>query len=183
MKYLVLLTLLLTACQSPGTRINSATCPENCIEQSETSLDIALHKSHQKWLELKSEGYTNYHYEVHFSSWVGFGHKTRLRVEQDKIVAREYHAWNNDAVEVEHWLEEGEAMLGSHPPGAALKTIDQLYRQCTDILTQDLAKVETFIFKTDDLGVLKQCQFRRKHCADDCHFGIRIERLSLHKNE
>ncbi len=85
-----------------------------------------------------------------------------------------------DRNETSGWIEDTPDMLGIHSIGAPLKTVDELYADCRDILTtkNDEQKYSISLdFYTN--GVLSYCRYTRKNCADDCTSGVFIDNLTF----
>lgn len=128
------------------------------------------------WQVLKETHSSAYEYDVVFASWIGSGSITTLDVRDDEVVKRTHEARDPEGKVTESWTEEG-VELGSHEGGAPLRTVEALYAVCGDeVLTQDRTENDIFLEFHDD-GVLKQCEYFPKNCADDCFVGVSIDGL------
>ena len=78
-----------------------------------------------------------------------------------------------------NWTEDT-VSLGSHPEGTAVLTIDQIYKRCgSDVLSKDSEENWiTLTFREED-GVLENCSYFPKTCADDCAVGFSIDSLEF----
>ncbi len=78
------------------------------------------------------------------------------------------------------WVEEG-ADVGTHQEGHDVLLIEQLYEHCEkEVLTKNRASHFIF-FELDSNGLLKTCIGVPKNCADDCRFGVEIEKITFGK--
>lgn len=137
----------------------------------------SIQKSEQLWQSIKSY-YPDYHYEVLFSSWVGFRHSTIVRINEHQVNSREYKAWDAQRRLAHYWKELG-SEVGLHAEGAAPLTLDQLYTRCEQLIGNYYKDNNRFRLKFDEQGLLKSCSYSSKQCADDCSQGIEIENLNL----
>jgi len=154
-----------------------------------TDEQAQLQKSLQTWQTLKAECGGNYAYKVSWSSWVGFGHETEVVVRNNRVAERRYREWSGQPVPVEPgeppkpegetWTEQGE-QLGSHPKGAAAKTLDQLYEEAAKVLAKTLAPHERLYLGFDNQGLLKSCFYVDTRIADDApQTGVVINSIEL----
>lgn len=79
------------------------------------------------------------------------------------------------------WTEDTQTSLGSHKAGAELQTIEQLYDQCIALLLTKDNNNNHINLIFNKRGVIKQCQFTPKNCADDCSSGVNIQKLIFYK--
>ena len=91
-----------------------------------------------QWQQLKQQSGNSYQYSVVFSSWVGFGNKTTIKVIDDKVSRRDYYSWGQKQNKLRQWSETSISELGKHKEGAALKTMEQLYSDCHKILQEKI---------------------------------------------
>lgn len=161
--------LLLIACTSTSTD----------KKPSKNNTKGTYEKSLQAWTALKKEKGTSYEYTVPFSSFVGFGHSTRLVVKNDHVVERHYKAWNRDGKNTQTWSESTPQTLGKNKEGAATKTLDDLYQTCkNEVLTKSTLTHRVFL-NVDKQGILSHCTYQPNNCMDDCSKGVRINALSF----
>lgn len=145
------------------------------VKQSELDESLAT------WQNLKAQNGDHYRYETSFASWTGFSSTTTLTVKAGRVTARAYEAtyFDQDKTETtETWTEQG-SEVGSHEAGAEPRTVDELYGVCrSEVLMQSSAENEFYLeFRGD--GVLKDCYYRPKNCADDCLMGVNISGLEF----
>lgn len=153
------------------TRVELRPLPDATSPEAERLAESLL-----DWQALKETHGGAYEYDVVFASWIGFRSTTTLEVRDDEMVGRSYEAYDAEGELTESWTEEG-AALGSHESGAPLRTVEALYDVCRDeVLTQDRSENDIFLEFRED-GVLKQCEYFPKNCADDCFVGVSIDDL------
>jgi hypothetical protein len=133
-----------------------------------------LDASRDRWEALRDASRGTYAYSVPFQSWTGARTRTRFRVENDRVVERSFTYHGQDGEVIENWTETG-AALGSHPHGAPVRLIDDLYDVCADeVLTVDPGENDiTLTF--DDRGILDTCTYFPDDCADDCATGVTLD--------
>ncbi|APW65998.1 MULTISPECIES: hypothetical protein [Arcobacteraceae] len=139
---------------------------------------LKLKESKKVWLKYKKESNNTYTYYVNFVSWSGFGYETQIEVEKGIFVKRKFSLWNKTKEKT--WIEEKEE-LGTHKEGAALKLIDDLYNECSDILVNTNKNTNNIYLKLDENGLLKKCLFAPKNCSDDCSNGVEIKEINFSK--
>jgi PKD repeat protein len=171
MKNLHLLTiallLLVTACKK-----------ENIAKQSEYDA------SYKAWISFKNSSKNSYSYTTTFGSWVGFGVTIKVAVSNGKIVSRDYvkiqsrNDGTNKADTVKTWHEDA-ATINSHPNDAAdALTIDDIYLKArTEWLKADAA-TNDIIFEAKNHGLISDCGYVLRNCADDCFRGISITAIT-----
>lgn len=137
-----------------------------------------IEESYSRWQELKQRHGNNYSYETEFRSWAGFGNSTKIIVENGQVESRHFFEWKHDAPPSLTW-SESYAELGKHNQGSAAQTFDQVYRQCTDQILTKSAQNFIISLSFDQLGLLKQCSYRPRNCADDCSQGINISSFEI----
>ncbi|RKZ79836.1 MAG: hypothetical protein DRR19_24465 [Candidatus Parabeggiatoa sp. nov. 1] len=138
-----------------------------------------LHQSQKTWKALKKANNGEYSYSRSFQSWVGFRYATRFTVKDDIVTKREYES-SFRASTRDTWVEEG-ADVGTHQDGHDVLLIEQLYEQCAkEVLTKDRAS-HSIYFRLDSNGLLKTCIHVPKNCADDCSFGVDIDKITFGK--
>jgi hypothetical protein len=168
-KWHVTIALTLTVCSYQD--LNAG---ENLKESLNT-----LHQSQETWKALKNANNGEYSYSRSFQSWTGFEYTTRFTVKNDIVVKREYEFSHEPSIGGS-WVEEG-ADVGTHKDGHDVLLIEQLYDTCAkEVLTKDRASHSIF-FDLDTNGLLKTCIHVPKNCADDCSFGVDIEKISFGK--
>ncbi|MCE5328492.1 MAG: hypothetical protein LLG01_18985 [Planctomycetaceae bacterium] len=158
-----------------------------------------LDQSKAAWAKLKADSGGNYEYEVHFQSWVGFGHKTTIVVKDNKVVERRFVKTHANRAKVMHigpdgvpredpdpppegWTETGD-QIGKHGDGAAEpKTIDTLYDEASQVLQRKLGPDEKLYVDYYPNGVLRFCFWIDTHIADDTpRHGPKIDELRMSK--
>jgi hypothetical protein len=145
-----------------------------------------LADSRAKWRKLADGSGDTYSYSVSTSSWSGYRTLTALQFESGAGTYRRFESngvsfqQGSTAPLVVEWEERG-ADVGSHPTGAAVATVDQLYDRCAlDVLSRDRNQ-NTITLDFDDRGILRACTYRPLNCADDCTMGVGIEDLVMGK--
>lgn len=140
-------------------------------------------ESRAAWKKLKKENGNSYLYTVLEQSWTGAGSETTIEVEEGKVIARYFVAFeisDEDGSKhiTESYEEKSRKDIGSHSLGAPAYTIDDLYRTClSKYLTVHHETHEVF-FETNEEGVLMLCGYVPVGCQDDCYRGIRISSFS-----
>jgi hypothetical protein len=175
----------------PPAETRTASPPDQPAEAAgePTGEQAQLQKSLETWQTLKAQCGGNYAYKVRWSSWVGFGHETQIVVRDNRVAERRYREWSGQPVPVEPgqppkpegetWTETGD-QLGSHPKGAAPKTLDQLYEEAAKVLAKTLAPHERLYLRFDDSGLLKSCFYVDTRIADDApQTGVVIGSIEL----
>lgn len=170
------LAILLMGCSSVTNNTdNTSNNKNNTTSKTELS---PLENSLNIWKALRQSKGSHYQYDVVFTSWTGFGYKTTLTVRDDEVTKRAYKSWKTQLDADEEWQEEA-GSLGSHNKGAPLKTIEDLYQQCKNDVLSKSEISNRITLKYDKLGVLKQCTYSPKNCADDCSNGVKISNLNF----
>ena len=135
-----------------------------------------LEHSRETWNQKNESG--NYLYVTSFESWVGFGSETTIFVTDNVVTGRSYSSYDADRNPTESY-EEDAASVGSNGFGAPVKTIDELYAMCTDILTTKDPAEYYITFRLFGDNLLNICEYSDKRCADDCSEGVRIDTISF----
>ncbi len=152
-------------------------------DENNTELNKELEKSLLIWDSEKSKNDGSYTYTTGFTSWVGFGYRGTIVVKNNEIVERHHVGFSAEDASNDSWREITPDTLGSHTYGAELKLIDELYIECErDVLRQDSSTNYIYLTFHPD-GLLKQCSYSPKNCADDCSFGVRIDSVSFPNRE
>lgn len=138
---------------------------------------ISYNESLSKWADLKAVNGNSYIYQTSFSSWVGFGNRTELKIVDGKVIERVYEAFdigvNGDVTILDSYSETLDN-LGENENGGMPLTIDELYETCAaDYLIVD-QKNNTIYFETSEDQMMMLCGFTPIDCIDDCYTGIRI---------
>lgn len=138
----------------------------------------------QTWNKIKTQ-HPNYSYTTGFTSWVGYSNETTIKVQDGVVTARSFKEMQQQNqpgyanVGGNMYIEMG-PNIGLNQKGAKPLTLDALYATCgADWLNQNVLDNRLY-FKTDEQGLLKQCGYRDKRCADDCFKGVVIYSLELH---
>ncbi|MDH3584905.1 MAG: protease inhibitor I42 family protein, partial [Phycisphaerae bacterium] len=143
-----------------------------------------------KWKQAREACGGNYSYKVRWSSFVGFGHETKIMVQDNKVVVRQFHAFSGRPVPVrpgqdpakpqgEHWIEKS-PNIGSHKKGAPPRTLDQLYTEALQVAKRPLQQHERRYVRFDKQGLLLACFTVDTRIADDAPTkGVTISSLSL----
>jgi hypothetical protein len=159
-----------------------ATCLFGLVVTTLGCSDSALSAARQSWAQTATTCPT-YHYAISTSSFSGTGTKTTIEIAAGKPSARRYEQFHFDysagaanALKIvdKTWTETG-ASVGTHVEGVPAKTMETLYDDCArDVEPQDPAKNEIKI-ETDARGVLRECWYVPRQCADDCKMGVSVE--------
>mmetsp|Transcript_29839 Transcript_29839/g.47597 ORF Transcript_29839/g.47597 Transcript_29839/m.47597 type:complete len:161 (-) Transcript_29839:165-647(-) len=134
-----------------------------------SSYDISL----AKWTELKGSRGDCYTYTRSFVSWVGFGSRTIIKVEQGVVVERTYEAFDSSRTITSTYHESTPQEIGTNSQGQPAKTMDELYTECPSYLALD-EQTNYIYFRVDDLGILQLCGYVPQGCMDDCFQGISV---------
>lgn len=137
-----------------------------------------VEQSREIWNEMKEKNGNSYIYHTGFTSWVGFGYRTEIKVEDGVVTERKYesfqlnHKTNKTSIK-ESWVETGDE-IGKHDEGNEPLTIDQLYGLCIGKYLKVDEENNTLYFYSNDEGVITTCGYYPHGCADDCFEGITI---------
>jgi hypothetical protein len=167
--YLLTIVLLLTA---------TACKKENIAKQSEYDA------SYKAWISFKNSSKNSYSYTTVFGSWVGFGVTIKVAVSNGKVVSRDYiriqsrNDGTNKVDTAETWHEDA-ATINTHPNDAAeALTIDDIYLKArTEWLKVD-ASTNDIIFEAKNNGLISDCGYVPRNCADDCFRGVNITAIT-----
>jgi len=141
-----------------------------------------------KWEKAKADAGNTYSYKVRWSSFIEYGHETRIFVRKGKVVRRTFRPIAivenpTGKSPFEKWKEEGD-QIGKHSEGAAAKTLDQLYESAIKVASKKLEPAERRYIKTDNRGLLIDCFIVDTRIADDApKNGLSITSIKLPKNE
>jgi hypothetical protein len=118
-----------------------------------------------------------YHYAMTDSSFSGFSARTTIVISDGRPIARgcvQTQGFGPERAVTASWIEEA-GHIGEHAECRPAKTMEQLQDDCArNVLGQDPAKNQV-MFSTDDRGVLLECWYVPKGCADDCTMGVVVE--------
>lgn len=155
----------------------------SCSAEKSNNLTIfdernKLEKSFLIWKKNKLDNNSIYSFSSEFNSWVGFGNRSKIFVNNETVIKKEYISWNKNREIIEKFIETKDK-VGNSTKGSIPHTIDELYEICrNDILKKD--KVHNNIYISyDNNNILKNCLYSPKHCADDCSRGIRIQNIKF----
>jgi hypothetical protein len=133
-------------------------------------------KSYQAWRDFKKANGDSYSYQVSTSSWIGIGSETTFTIKQGKITERSFvrKAYLTSGPSVVLEWKEDENQLGTHPEGATLMTMDEVYAKARDewLLKRDNAHT---YFEAKNDGMISLCGYVPNGCQDDCFNGITIK--------
>ena len=136
-------------------------------------------RAQELWAATKASCGT-YHYAVVDTSVFGSQATTTIEITGDHATARRYLAGRvfspGGILSVsDGWVETTATIgthVGIHAGARAAKTMEQLYADCAhDVLTQD-PTTNQLMLQTSDDGVLQQCWYFPRNCADDCTNGV-----------
>jgi hypothetical protein len=154
-------------------------CSQNSVNKSVLNTNISnLEKSKETWIKHKTASSNSYSYFTNFVSWSGFGHETEIKIENGIFTQRRFTSWNR--TDEDTWLEN-QKNLGKHKVGAKLKLIDDLYKECKNILKTRSKLINNIYLSFDKKGLLSTCLYSPKNCADDCSNGIQIKEIKFLK--
>ena len=143
----------------------------------ESEQALSYDQSLIKWQELKDQNGNSYIYQTTFTSWIGMGHTTELKIENGVVTSRifqEFARRSDGSEDIIDSYREDSRNLGTHEKGADVLTIDQLYEKCaTEYLVVD-EENNTVFFETSRDGILTICGYVPDQCVDDCFKGIKI---------
>ncbi|MDG2182917.1 MAG: protease inhibitor I42 family protein [Mariniblastus sp.] len=137
-----------------------------------------------KWQTTKADVGNTYSYMVRWSSFIEYGHETRIFVKNGKVVRRTFRpvaVAENPSGEppFEKWKEDGD-QIGKHSEGAPAKTLDQLYKFAIKVASKELEPSERRYVKTDNRGLLIECFIVDTRIADDApKNGLSITSIRL----
>lgn len=141
-----------------------------------------LTNSRTAWSAMKAKQGASYDY---LSSWriypSGVQFQTRVEVRDDKVVRRSF----GTAGQTPEWVETGSS-VGSHPQSespfnvlAPAVTIDRLYDECATSVLPLHSRTLAVTLRFHPSGVVEECTYRRRNCADTCDAGYRLSELFL----
>ena len=155
---------------------------------SQDSSDLEKVKdSLAKWETAKADVGNTYSYKVLWSSFIEYGHETRIFVKDGKVVRRTFRpiaVAENPIGEspFDKWKEEGD-QIGKHSSGARAKTLDQLYESAIKVASKELEPSERRFVKTNPRGLLVACFIVDTRIADDApKNGMSITSIKLPKS-
>jgi hypothetical protein len=159
----------------------SATCGKASPRSIDLSED-ALSESLKQWEQTEKELKGNYAYIRLQSSMTGDTRITLARFTEGQLDRRVFKRLTvgvrdgkRSAEVQEAWLAKtGEKRLFTGEGGQPGLSITELYNVCkSEVLSKDSEKHDMGI-AADDRGVLTQCFYSPKNCADDCgkNYGI-----------
>ncbi len=146
----------------------------------ESKSGLSYVESLDKWNKLKELNGNSYTFQIEFFSWTGQGSVTELKVKNGEVIGRTYEEiitkYPNGEVELEiiDSYSESIADLGSHERGAALVSIDDLYKSCAKKYLVVDSKKNRIYFETETNGMMRLCGFYPEGCVDDCYSGVSI---------
>lgn len=147
--------------------------------------DSAYDKSYKAWQNFKAESKNSYTYTVNAGSVFGYGSETKITVQNGVVTARdflsyvlEYKTANMPPVKTirDQW-HENKASLGQHSLGAALITLDEVYKKAKNEWLAADKKTNTIYFETNNNGMISGASYVPNGCQDDCSIGISISEI------
>lgn len=101
----------------------------------------------------------DYRYSVEEPTPFGFGSSTMLVIHDGAVTERSYETWRreNGAVVTDQVWSEAGTLLGSHPVGAPVRTIDEVHVACRGLLDSLDPLTYTLVLSTDDDGRMTLC--------------------------
>jgi len=194
---IILIAVTIFGCDNSTSEENDNITPDENSDEDTSDLDIAIsdedkspsmnyekefEESLSAWETKKSEIGNSYTYKRSFSSWTGYGGETTVTVKNGIVTERSYIGHDRDETTGEQivtseWAEVGDD-VGTHKNEAyPAALLGKLYEECKrDVLPQSPEENE-ITFKTDSDGLLQSCYYVPFNCADDCLFGITIDKI------
>lgn len=105
-----------------------------------------------------------------------FGSETTLFVTNNIVTGRNYSSYDADKTPLESYEEDADS-IGANSTGAPIKTINELYAACEEILKTKSPADFYIDFRLFDNNILSYCEYSDKSCADDCAEGVRINSI------
>lgn len=145
------------------------------------ALQSRYEQSHVAWQDFKKLSDNTYSYTVTTSSWSGSGTSTIVKVTNGVVTGRDYTAFRVDSqsgqrTTYEFWTENP-ANLNSHKSGAVSMNLDAVYEKAASIWLKADTKQNTVYFETNNHGMISNCGYTSRDCADDCFTGITITEI------
>ena len=156
-----------------------AECEEECMEVSNTKYLENLATSRSSWENTKDNNSNKYQHITTFTSWTGYKNEIIINVQNNIIVSRRFLALNQKNEILSDWVEDTSAKLGTNKEGSPLKTVDDLYEECREILLTKKQQENHIYFTFHTNGVVKHCMYSPENCADDCNRGVRIDTIKF----
>ena len=145
-------------------------------------MQAALQESRKAWEREKASHGNSYSQTRSFQSWVGFGHRTTVKIKNGAVTDRHFEEYDRDGKTTSAFTE-GPGEIGVHKNGAAPETMDHLYEACaTSYLTQD-TDINILSLEFNERGILSSCTYRPRNCADDCSEGLESVALAWEEGE
>jgi len=166
---------LLTACSMQKNTSETSPIPVT------NTYELQRQASLNAWDSLAKHYNYSYQYTVGFVSWTGYSNQTIITVNKGKVISRKFKETDpNNGVEVSaentFVYEEDAKSLNTHEQGAKARTISELYTNCANHVKMDTA-TNTVYFTTFDNQIMKTCGYVPNGCADDCFFGIELDKI------
>ncbi|SHL66035.1 hypothetical protein SAMN05444266_104309 [Chitinophaga jiangningensis] len=135
-------------------------------------------KSYNAWIDFKKATGNSYRYQVTTVSWTGLSTATTITVQSGKIMHRSYVAKGPDrnqpsAIVIYEQWEEEEAAINTNTGGFKAVTLDEIYQQAQQEWLVKRSDADVY-FEAKNNGMLSNCGYVLKGCADDCFRGIII---------
>lgn len=164
---LVLILLLFTSCIANKT--------DNFIVVNQKQ---KLEKSFLIWKKIKLDNNSIYSFNSEFTSWTGFGNRSTIFVDNEKIVKKEFISWNSKSEIIERFTEY-KNNIGNSNKGITPHTIDELYGICIDYIIKKDKHTNKIYIGYDENNILNYCLYSPKNCADDCSEGVEINNIKF----
>ena len=143
------------------------------------SRQTELAESLKKWEEARDAAANSYTYTSEFHSFLGYGGRTTIVVENGEVVERQYKAQHDNGSGFVGWTETG-AEVGTHPEGESPVLVDELYRECAEeILTFSDETHWVHLAIDSSNGLMLSCTASDRLCNDDCSRGPNIATISF----
>ncbi len=171
MKNLYLLTLLVL--------LSATGCKKENIAKSDE-----YDTSYKAWISYRAGIHNSYKYTVNWGSWTGYGAEVTTTVNKGKIISRDYTSfkYRNDGTNTKDTLKtwhEDDTHINTHGEEAGeLMTIDDVYTKARTVWLKVDASTNDIIFEAKINGIITNCGYVPRNCADDCFTGINITSIT-----
>ncbi len=140
-----------------------------------------LDQSERTWRFLRDQAGGRYQYQVHWQSWVGFGHVTTVSVVNGRVSERKFEPFHLPGSRVASspvepgWIERGPEIGSRSGVAAPALTMEELYAVCRQLLSQTrppasserLPHWQVPVLTLDERGVLQSCISKQAFVSDD----------------
>jgi len=135
--------------------------------------------SRRTWEAQRDGACGSYVFTLESQSWTGYALGTTMFVEQGQVVRRIIDITPAPDTDQDYtYIDEECADVGASDEGHRVRTLDDLYDECEDVLQRDPTENE-IVFETDRNGIVSRCYSINDFCADDCNDGFILAHVEV----